>query len=232
MQVNCRTPRISFTTDRGIASILLLFAMSAFAVLAIGALSTNLGSAAAGKTFSLFRSMPEDAMLKFVAPLVVPNEWRTENAQGSYQFTLPVIVPETGGEERGTTSSWHVMNEIPGMALCCESRSGACNERQLALGGPPIADWTPRADDTLRLAFDLASTPDTATQESKGDVVTATVMSGAAAADGTAVACQLEWDGAVIAKGTAVLRQIARDGADVAWSKAVAGSMTIQVKTK
>jgi hypothetical protein len=232
MHVYRCTARISVTAQRGIASILLLFAMSAFAVLSIGALSTNLGSAAAGQTFSLFRSMPEDAMLKFVAPLVVPNDWRTENAHGSYQFTLPVIVPETGSEERGTTSSWHVMNEIPGMALCCESRSGACNERHLALGAPPIADWTPGTDDTLRLAFDLASTPDTAAQESKGDVVTATVTSGTPVAEGSAVACQLEWDGAVIAKGTAVLRQIARDGADIASSKAVAGSMAIQVKTK
>ena len=231
MHVDIRNTRTS-ASDGGIASIILLFAMSAFAVLTIGALSTNLGSAAAGKTFSLFRSMPEAAMLKFVAPLVVPNEWRTENAQGSYQFSLPVLVPETGGEDSGTTSAWHVMDEIPGMALCCESRSGACNDRHLALGKAPIADWTPAGDDALRLSFALESKPDPGAPETKTDIVTATVTPNVAPIDGTTVACQLEWDDAVIAKGIAVLRQVERDDGATVGFKTVAGSMTIQVKTK
>jgi hypothetical protein len=232
VQDNIRKTRSSLYGDAGIATILLLFAISAFAVLTIGALSTSLGSAVAGQTFRVFRSMPREAMLEFVAPLVVPNDWRSENAKGSYRFTLPVIVPETGGEDSGSTAAWHAIEEIPGVAVCCESRGGACSQRLAPSGGAPIADWIPGADDALRLSFDLATTPDASTATSDGDVVTATVTSGTAAAEGTAVACQLEWDGAVIAKGTAVLRQVDRDGADAASSKAVAGSMTIQVKTK
>ena len=76
--------------DRGIAAIILLFAMSAFSVLSIGALTTALGSAPAGRNFSIFRTIPQDAFIKFVAPMVVPNDWRTQGQAGSFQFQLPV----------------------------------------------------------------------------------------------------------------------------------------------
>ena len=220
--------------DRGIASLLLLFSMSAFAVLGVGALSTTLGSAPAGKTFTLFRAIPQDALLKFVAPMVVPNDWRTEGAQGSYQFQLPVIVPETGSEESGSTAAWHAMSDVPGMAVCCESRAGVCNARLVPAGGAPISDWTPGADDAMRLSFDLSSTPDAHADAPAGDTVTATVTATASAplAEATALACQLEWDGAVIAKGTAYLRQVPRDGGSGPASSSVQGTMTLAVKTK
>ena len=234
MQVHTGSTATNVRQEAGIAAILLLFAMSSFAVLTIGALSTGLGAAAAGKAFTLFRSMPEDAFLKFVAPLVVPEDWRTENAKGAYAFTLPVIVPETGADENGSTSAWHTMTEVPGMAVCCEARAGACNDRHRAGGGAPVVDWIPGADDALRMSFVLESRPDAALDPARGDMVTATVTS--APAGGTtedaAVACQLEWDGAVIARGTALLRQVARDGGTSVAGKAVAGSMSIQVKTK
>ena len=221
--------------ERGVASLVLLFSMSAFAVLGIGALSTSLGSAPAGKTFSLFRAIPQDALLKFVAPMVVPNDWRTEGAQGSYQFQLPVLVPETGSEEAGSTSAWHAMSEVPGMAVCCESRAGICNARLVPAGGAPISDWTPGADDALRLSFDLASQPDANTSDANtGDLVTATVTATPSAPpeNATTLACQLEWDGAVIAKGTAHLRQVPRDGGNSVASSSVEGTMTLAVKTK
>ena len=223
--------------ETGIAALLLLFAMSAFAVLGVGALSTSLGSAPAGKTFALFKSVSEDTLLKFIAPLVAPNAWKTDNAQGSYQFTLPVIVPETGGEEGGSTASWHAIDEIPGMAVCCESRAGVCNERHVPTGGTRITDWTPGTSDAMWLSFDLASAADAAaTDTTKAEVVTATVTSSssAPAVEGETVACQLEWDDAVIAKGTAVLHAQPRGdtpGSGVS-TQSVAGSMRFAVKTQ
>jgi hypothetical protein len=221
--------------ESGVASLLLLFSMSAFTVLGVGELSTSLGSAPAGKTFSLFRAMPHEALLKFVAPMVVPNDWRTEGAQGSYQFQLPVLVPQTGSEESGSTSAWHTMSEVPGMAVCCESRAGICNARNVPVGGAPISDWTPGTDDAMRLSFDLSSRPDAQVADAPaGDTVTATVTATASAppTDATALACQLEWDGAVIAKGTAFLRQVPRDGGNGVTSSSVEGTMTLAVKTK
>lgn len=230
-------PHPSFLCHRqdGIASLLLLFAMSSFAVLGIGALSTSLGSAPAGKTFRLFTSVQEEALLKFIAPVVAPNAWKTENANGSYQFSMPVIVPETGGEEGGSTASWHAIDEIPGMAVCCESRTGVCNQRHVPGGGAPITDWTPGGSDAMWLALDLASRADATADANNAEIVTATVTSSTkAAVEGEAVACQLEWDGAVIAKGTALLRAQPRaDGSGSGVSaQTVSGSMRLAVKTQ
>ena len=102
--------------ERGIAVILLLFAMSAFAVLGVAALTTGLGSAPEGRAFSIFETVSRETLTHFIAPLVVPNIWRAEGDQGSYQFQLPVVVPETGSHENGATSactSWRRCREWP-----------------------------------------------------------------------------------------------------------------------
>ena len=221
--------------ERGIASVILLFAMSAFSVLSVAALSTGLGSQPAGKTFSIFRSIPQEALTKFVASIVVPNDWKAEGSSGSYQFQLPVVVPEGGGADQGSSAAWHTMAEIPGMAVCCEARAGVCAERNEASGGARIVDWTPGSDDALRLSFDLASRPDPdASAGGRGDLVTATVRSGVSGtpSDAAAVSCQLEFEGAVIAKGTAMLRQAARDDDSTLPTPRVTGSMAFAVKTK
>src|ERR1700752_388660 len=140
--------------ERGIAALLLLFAMSAFSVLAVGALTTALGSAREGQTFSLFRSVAEDVLTKYVAEMVVPNDWRTEGEAGSYQFQLPILVPENGGEDTGQPGAWPPIAEVPAPAVCCETRAGVCNGRGELSGEPRVTDWTPGTDDALWLAFE------------------------------------------------------------------------------
>jgi len=221
--------------DRGMASLFLLFAMSAFSVLSVAALSTTLGSAPDGKTFSIFRSIPQDSLTKFVAPMAVPNGWRTDGASGSFQFQLPVIVPETGTEETGATAAWHAMTEVPGMSVCCEERPGVCSQRTAIGGGAPVEDWTPGADDAQWLSFDLSSQSDTATAGAdavQGDIVIATVTSPARPIDAPTMSCQLEFDGAVIAKGTAALQQAPRQDGSGLPTPTVSGAMTFAVRTR
>jgi hypothetical protein len=208
--------------ERGVAALLILFAMSAFSVLAVGALTTALGSASAGQTFSIFRSVSEDVLTKYVADMVVPNDWRIEGESGSYRFQLPVLVPENGEEDMGAPAAWHPIAEVPTLAVCCEARPGVCNERGAATG-ETVQDWAPGTDDALWLAFELSSQADPNATDG-GSIVTARV-SPATAVDGASVTCQLEFDGSVIAKGSAQLQR-------QAGSAQVGGTMRFAVKTR
>ena len=205
--------------------MLLLFAMSAFSVLAVGALTTALSSAREGQTFSIFRSVAEDVLTKYVAEMVVPNDWRTEGEAGSYQFQLPILVPENGDEDTGAPAAWHPIAEVPTLAVCCETRAGVCSGRGEGSGEPRATDWTPGTDDALWLAFELSSRADPAATDN-ASIVTARVSS-ATAVDSASVTCQLEFDGAVIAKGSAQLQR--QDGSS---SPQVGGLMRFAVKTK
>ena len=217
--------------ERGIVAILLLFALSAFSVLGVAGLSTALGSAPEGQTFNIFRSIPQDSLTRFAADMAVPNAWRSAGASGSFQFQLPVLVPEMAGEERGASAAYHAMNEVPGLSICCESQAGVCGQRNAGSGGPAIAGWTPGTDDALWMSFELASRRDTSATDN-GDTVTATVSQAAASqapAGSSAVACQLEFKGVVIAKGAAQLAQVAKaDGSGLG----TAGTMRLAVRTK
>ena len=217
--------------ERGIASVLLLFALSAFSVLGVAGLTTALGTAPEGQTFNIFRSIPQDALTRFAADMEVPSAWRAGGAGGSFRFQLPVLVPEMAGEERGASSAWHAMTEVPGLSVCCESQAGVCRQRTVGGGEPVIADWTPGTDDVLWMSFELASRRDTSATDN-GDTVTATVSqeaAGQAPAGSSAVACQLEFKGMVIAKGAAQLAQVAKaDGSGLG----TAGTMRLAVRTK
>jgi hypothetical protein len=218
------------SSERGVAPVLLLFAMSAFSVLSVASLTTPLGSAPAGQTFGILKAMPEEALTKYVAQLVVPRDWREAGQSGTLRFQLPVLVPDNGGTDIGSSAAWHTMTEVPGLAVCCEARPGVCARRTEGTSAPAIIDWTPRTDDTLAMSFDLASRPDDSTPAA-ADLVTATkrTAEAAAIADGTTVACQLEFDGQVIAKGIAHLQQTSRSGTT---TQSVAGTLHLQVKTK
>ncbi len=224
-------PRGGSDDERGIAAVLLLFALSAFSALGVAGLTTALGSAPEGSTFSVFRAIPQDTLTRFAADIAVPNAWRTTGATGSFQFQLPVIVPETAGEESGTSAAWHAMTEVPGLSVCCESQAGVCGQRNAGNGEPAIANWTPGADDALWMSFELASRRDTSATDN-GDTVTATVSQAAASqapAGSSAVSCQLEFKGMVIAKGAAHLAQVAKaDGSGVG----TAGTMRLAVRMK
>jgi hypothetical protein len=216
--------------ERGIAAILLLFALSAFSVLGVAALSTTLGTAPEGKTFDLFRSISRESLTHFVSPLVIPNDWLAQGAGGSFQFQLPIVVPETGGEDGGSTSAWHEMSEVPGLAVCCESRDGTC-ARQRAADGLAIEEWTPGASDALRLSFDVSSRPDE--DAAKGDRVTATVSTAPAVpADASTIACHLAFDGQIIAHGTASLAQSPRPEGSLLNTALVNGTMALVVRTR
>jgi hypothetical protein len=218
--------------ERGVASVLLLFAMSAFSVMSVAALTTGLGSAPTGQTFGIFRRIPDEALTKFVADMVVPNDWRAQGTTGSYQFQLPVLVPETAGEENGASAAWHAMTDVPGLEVCCESQAGVCAERKVPSGGAAITDWNPTADDAMWMSFDLASRADASHDPAKGDLVTATVSTSTDGADGSPMSCQLEFDDIVVAKGTARLRQVPREDGSGLSAEVVAGSMTLAVRTK
>jgi hypothetical protein len=218
--------------ERGIVTALLLFAMCAFAVLSIAALSTAMGSAPVGQSYGIFRSIEQDALTKFIATFVVPNNWKVADEKGVFQFQLPVIVPEGDSDDASSSAAWHTMTEVPGMAVCCEGRDGICRNRKQEGGGAPIADWTPAADDAMWLSFDMASQPDPDTKP-LGELVTATVtQSPDAAADGVPVACQLEFNNKVIAKATAVLRQVPRQPDSGLSTPVVAGAITLAVRQK
>jgi hypothetical protein len=230
MQV--RRPRAG---ERGIAAVLLLFAMSAFSVMSVAALTTGIGSAPAGKTFGIFRTLPHDSLTKYVADMVVPNDWRTQGADGSYQFQLPVLVPETAGEENGASAAWHAMTDVPGLEVCCESKAGVCAERKVISSGVSIADWNPSVDDASWMSFDLTSRPDApAGEPAIGELVIATVSASSESvpADVVPMSCQLEFDDVVVAKGTAHLRQVPREDGSGFTAEIVAGSMTLAVRTR
>jgi hypothetical protein len=218
--------------DRGIAVLLLLFAMSAFSVLGVAALTTDLGAAPPGQSFSIFRGVADGSLTKFVAPMVVPNAWRVQGGNGSYAFQLPVFVPETSGDPSQSTAAWHVMSEseVPGLEVCCESRAGACAQRRMGEQTAHIEDWSPGADDALRLSLNVTTRPDATAQN---DSVLATVMSGAAvAADGAPIACQLELHRAVIGKGTAYLRQTPRQDGSALGTDLIEGRFDIAVRIR
>ena len=225
--MNTPRPSTRHHSERGIAALLILFAMSAFSVLAVAALTTALGAAPEGRTFSIFRSLSEDALTKYVSEMVIPNDWRVEGTAGSFQFQLPVLVPENGGEDIGAPAAWHPIAEVPSLAVCCEARPGVCSGRAEASGDRALADWTPGTNDALWMAFELSSRRDPASADN-GSIVTARV-SPSAAVDEAAVTCQLEFDGAVIAKGSAQLQQQPR--ADGSGSD-VSGTLRFAVKTQ
>jgi hypothetical protein len=122
-------------------------------------------------------------------------------------------------------------SDVPGLSVCCESRSGACSQRTGENGAMKIVDWTPATDDARWLSFDLDSQPDL---NAKADVITATVVAAAAemSGDATPIACQLEYQGNVIAKGLAHLRQQPRTDGLTLRSDKVEGTLHIAVRTK
>jgi hypothetical protein len=220
-------------TERGSATLLLLFAMSAFSVLATASMTTKLRESAAGSTYGILSGVRDGANTKFVAPLVIPNSWRLQGGKGSYAFELPVLVPEKDVQSSGATGAWHTMSEseVPGMSVCCESQGGVCRHRKQQSGEPEIADWTPGRDDAEWLSFDLGHQPG-ASEEA--DLVTATLLSAArdANAEGTSVSCQLEFQGTIVAKGYAYLTQVAREHGSQLLADHVVGSMDIAVRTR
>jgi hypothetical protein len=212
---------------------LLLFAMSAFSVLGIAAVTNRVGDAPAGTSYDILSGVREGDLTKFVAPLVVPNTWRSEGGKGSYAFKLPVLVPDNASESSGSTASWHAMSdsEVPGMSVCCEAQPGVCSGRGAANGEATVTDWNPGADDARWVSVDLANQPDSS---GKTDLVTATLLAASreAASDTTAVSCQLEFRGAIIAKGFAHLRNFARQDGSELPTDVVQGTMDIAVRTK
>ena len=68
--------------QRGAAVVLLLFAMSAFSVLATAALTTKMREAPSGSVYGILSGVRDGDRTKFVAPLVVPNSWRLEGEKG------------------------------------------------------------------------------------------------------------------------------------------------------
>ena len=218
-------------SQRGVASVLLLFAMSAFSVLGVAALTTNVADSPSGETFRVLSGVPQDNQTKFVAPITVPESWRLNAREGNYSFQLPVIVPENGNDETGASAAWHTMteSEVPGMAVCCASEGAAC-QRRSATDGSEIADWTPGPNDARWLSLGLATRPDST---GKSDLITATIRSTAAADPGsTAIVCQLEFQGSIVAKGTAFLRQVPRTQASDLPTDLIEGTLNLAVRIR
>ena len=112
-------------SQRGVASVLLLFALSAFSVLGVATLTTNVADSPSGETFHVLMSGDlQDNQTRLVTPITVPESWRLNAREGNYTFQLPVIVPENGNDETGATAAWHTMteSEVPGMTVCCATR--------------------------------------------------------------------------------------------------------------
>ena len=218
--------------ERGAAVVLLLFAMSAFSVLATAALTTKMREAPSGSVYGILSGVRDGDRTKFVAPLVVPNSWRLEGANGSYVFELPVLVPEETSESSGATAAWHTMSEseVPGMTVCCESTAGVCQTRRRQDGDSALADWTPGADDAEWLSVDLGHQSESS---GKTDLVTATLLQAARqATGGTPLACQMEFKGTIIAKAIARVGQVHRQEASELPTDPVEGTIDIAVRTR
>ena len=218
--------------ERGAAIVLLLFAMSAFSVLATAALTTKMREAPSGSVYGILSGVRDGDTTKFVAPLVVPNDWRVEGSNGSYVFELPVLVPEASSENSGASAAWHTMgeSEVPGMTVCCESTAGVCQTRKRQEGEPAIADWTPGADDAEWLSFDLGHQSESS---GKTDLVTATLLQAARqSAAGTPLVCQMEFKGAIVAKAVTHVAQVHRQEASELPTDPVEGTMDIAIRTR
>jgi hypothetical protein len=220
-------------SEKGVAPVLLLFAMSAFSVVGIAALTNGFNETAPGTTYDILSGVRDGDLTKFIAPLVVPNTWRPDGGKGSYAFKLPVLVPDTANGPSGSTAAWHAMtdSEVPGMSVCCEGQDGVCHGRGSANGEAPVQDWKPGPDDARWFSVDLGNEPDSA---QKTDLVTATLLPAAreASADTTAVSCQLEFRGTVVAKGFAHLKNSLREDGSELPKDVVQGTMDIAVRTK
>ena len=219
-------------SQRGVASVLLLFAMSAFSVLGVAALTTNVADSPSGETFRVLSGVPQDNQTKFVAPITVPESWRLNARAGNYAFQLPVIVPENGNDETGASAAWHTMteSEVPGMTVCCATEeSGGCKHRSAA-DGSQISDWTPSPNDARWLSLGLATEPEAT---GKSDLVTATILSAATADPGsTRIVCQLEFQGSIVAKGTAFLRQVSRTQPSELRTDLIEGTLSLAVRVR
>jgi hypothetical protein len=218
--------------DRGVASLLLLFAMTAFSFLGLATLMTPLADEPLGTSLTIMRGVQDESTnTRFVAtPITVPGSWRAPGSSGKDTLELGVIVPDDGNVDNGASAARHDMtdSEIPGMTVCCESRTGACSERSSSPS--EIAEWTPTADNARWMSLNLGSQ---AAADGKADVITATIAAAAAeiSTDAAPIACQLEYRGSVIAKGVAHLRQQLRtDGVGLPTDK-VEGTFDIAVRT-
>jgi hypothetical protein len=208
--------------------------MSVFSVLGVAALTTRFGEQPAGSSFIVMHGFQgRSAMTEFVGlPVIVPESWRVPGANGPHAFQLGVLVPDNGNDETGASGALHSMseNEVPGMAVCCESLVGACSHRKAADGVSEIAEWTPGSDDAQWLSLRLGSQPDS---DGKTDLITATVLAAAEASpSATPIVCQLEREGAIIAKGIAHLRQLPRQDGLNLLTDTVDGTFDIAVRTK
>jgi len=221
---------MQFSSARGAAALLLLFAMSAFSSMALTAFTSDLLDAQPGHTFRLLNAIADRSFTKFVAPLAVPKAWRPEGGDGSYAFELSVLVPEQGNDATSSSSAWHEMREagVPGMTVCCEASPGVCAQRNGA-DIAPNDDWQPSAGDARFLTMRLGSQ---SRENGEGDLVTATVLSSdeRPALGATAIACRLEYHGEVVARGMADLHQVAREGRSSLPTDKVEGSFVIAIK--
>ena len=218
-------------SQRGVASVLLLFAMSAFSVLGVAALTTDVADSPSGKTFRVLSGVPQDNQTKFVAPITIPESWRLSAREGNYAFQLPVIVPENGNDETGASAAWHTMteSEVPGMTVCCATEGGGCQHRPAA-DGSEIPEWTPGSNDARWLSLRLATEPE---PTGKSDLVTATILPTLTADPGsTGIICQLEFQGSIVAKGTAFLRQLPRTQASDLRTDLIEGTLDLAVRVR
>ena len=221
---------MQFSSARGAAPLLLLFAMSAFSSMALTALTSHLLDAQPGHTFRLLNAIEDQNLTKFVAPLAVPNAWRPKGGDGTYAFELSVLVPEH--DEISSSVAWHEMGEagVLGMTVCCEASPGVCAQRKGA-DTAPNDNWQPTADDARFLSLRLGSQ---SRENGEGDLVSATVLSSdeRPAAGATAITCQLEHHGEIVARGVADLHQVAREGRSSLPTDTVDGTFVIAVKKK
>ena len=217
-------------SQRGVASVLLLFALSAFSVLGVATLTTNVADSPSGETFRVLSGDLQDNQTRFVAPITVPESWRLNAREGNYTFQLPVIVPENGNDETGATAAWHTMteSEVPGMTVCCATEGGGCRQRSAA--GSEIADWTPGPNDTRWLSLRLATEPESTR---KSDLVTATILStGIVDQESTAIVCQLEFKGSIVAKGTAFSSPVPRTQPSDLRTDLIEGTLNLAVRLR
>src|SRR5688572_23411271 len=115
MLTNCRS------SERGIASVLILFALCAFSVLGVSAVTTSLADVPPGTTYDIFRHVVRAAETEYFARMWLPTAWRSPGSSGSTEFQFHVPVPDDASVDKGSApAAWTASTEFAsGMAVCC-----------------------------------------------------------------------------------------------------------------
>jgi hypothetical protein len=149
--------------EHGIATVVVLYGMSAFAVLALTMLTDN-------QLRATFKAGEEGLHVviyaagagseKFVARLNIPARWRANEEDFGVEVAVPP--PPSADLDADVGPGWlHAIQLAPNVRLCCDTGDGACGSQpadtQLPVGAVNRHVAAPASDATERQVFSLTT---------------------------------------------------------------------------